>query len=185
MKKMKDVGTLSATTYSIYTAHSDVSFSVRHLMITQIKGYFTRFEGSMESSYPDFSDARIEVQIDAGSILTNHPDRDQHLRGEDFFAVDRFPFIRFQSSSLLRLNEYNFMLNGFLTIRDIRESIQLQVKFHGKSVDREGEVKCGFELSGQISRKDFGLFWDDLTAVGGIIIDDTIHLHMNIQLLKN
>jgi len=185
MNKMNAGGTLNATTYSIDTAHSDVSFSVRHLMITQIKGLFTRFEGSMASSYPDFSDARIQVQIDAGSILTNHPDRDQHLRGEDFFAVDRFPFIRFQSSSLLQFNESDFLLNGFLTIRDIREAIQLKVKFHGKSVDQYGAVKYGFELTGEISRKDFGLFWDDLTAVGGIIIADTIYLHMNIQLLKN
>jgi polyisoprenoid-binding protein YceI len=101
MKKLKAGGTLNETTFSIDTALSDVSFSVSHPMITQIKGFFTRFEGSIASSYPNFSDARIQVQIDAGSILTNHPDRDQHLRAEDFSAVDRFPFIRFQSSSLL------------------------------------------------------------------------------------
>jgi polyisoprenoid-binding protein YceI len=182
---MSTGGTIPATKYSIDTAHSDISFSVRHLMITQIKGFFARFQGTMQSNAPDFSDASIQVEIDADSIHTNHPNRDQHLRGEDFFAVDQYPLIHFQSSTLIQVTASNYLLNGLLTVRGIREPIQLQVRFNGKSVDQQGEVKYGFELTGQISRKDFGLFWDDLTSAGGIIVDDLIQLHMNIQLIRN
>jgi|694.fasta_scaffold10845_12 polyisoprenoid-binding protein YceI len=185
MKKIEHSGTIYTATYAIDQAHSDISFSVRHLMITRIRGFFASFEGWMESNAADFSDAFIKVVIDAGSIQTNHAQRDQHLRGEDFFAVDHYPNIIFQSSTLIHLTETNYLLNGNLTIRDIREPIQLQVRFLGKSVDQEGEVKYGFELSGQISRKEYGLFWDDLTSAGNIIVDDLISLHMNIQLIRN
>ncbi|MFN5691047.1 MAG: YceI family protein [Bacteroidota bacterium] len=185
MKKIEHSGTIQTATYTIDQAHSDISFSVRHLMITRIRGFFANFEGWMDSNAADFSDAFIKVVIDAGSVHTNHPQRDQHLRGDDFFAVDQYPVILFQSSTLIHLTESNYLLNGNLTIRDIREPIQLQVRFLGKSVDQEGEVKYGFELSGQISRKDFGLFWDDLTSAGNIIVDDLINLQMNIQLVRN
>lgn len=185
MKKMNTGDTIATANFSIDAAHSDISFSVRHLMITQIKGFFARFSGRMVSNAPDFSDARIHVDIEAASIQTNHPERDQHLRGEDFFSVDLYPLIHFQSSTLIHVTASNYLLNGYLTLRGIREPIQLQARFHGKSVDQQGEVKYGFELTGQISRKDFGLFWDDLTSAGGIIVDDLIQLHMNIQLIRN
>lgn len=185
MKNRQQNGTISKTIYTIDAAHSDISFLVRHLMITHVRGFFSHFEGTMESNSADFSDATIRVLIDAGSIQTNNRARDQHLRGEDFFFVDKFPRIFFQSSTLIHLTASNYLLNGMLTIRDITEPIQLEVRFLGKSVDQLGEVKYGFELFGQISRKDFGLFWDDLTTAGGVIVDDIIRLHMNIQLLRD
>jgi polyisoprenoid-binding protein YceI len=185
MKNREQNGTISKVIYTIDTAHSDITFSVRHLMISHVRGFFAHFEGMMESNSADFSDANIRVLIDAESIHTNNFARDQHLRGEDFFYVDKYPRIFFQSSTLIHLTESNYLLNGMLTIRDISEPIQLQVRFLGKSVDQLGEVKYGFELVGQIRRKDFGLFWDNLTTAGGIIVDDIIRLHMNIQLMRD
>lgn len=171
-----------ATTYQIDTAHSEIAFSVKHLMITSIRGMFTEFEGRVVAGGPDFSDADIRVEISASSLQTQHLQRDAHLKGEDFFDVASFPIIIFQSTTFIQINPTHYLLNGILTIRDIQEPVQLKVFYKGKSIDMQGEVKYGFELEGIISRKDFGLWWNQQTASGNLLIADEVNLLLNIQL---
>lgn len=172
-------------TYLIDPSHSEIAFSVKHLMITHIRGFFAQFEGTLDSRQADFTDASIRVVIDVNSLYTNHPQRDAHLKSDDFFAAAAFPVIEFQSTTFIKINATHYLLNGFLKIRDIQEPVQLKTHFRGKGLDNNGDVKYGFELDGQISRKEFGLFWNQLTAAGNGLISDDVHLHMNIQLLRN
>ncbi|MEI8110064.1 MAG: YceI family protein [Chitinophagia bacterium] len=173
-----------ATNYQIDVAHSHIGFSVKHLMITSIRGIFTQFEGKVVAGRPDFTDANIRVEIASNSLQTQQIDRDAHLKGEDFFDVARFPKIIFQSSTFIQITPAHYLLNGTLTIRDIQEPVQLKVFYRGKSVDMKGDVKHGFELEGTISRNEFGLFWNQLTASGSVLIADEVNLHLNIQLCK-
>lgn len=171
-----------ATTYQIDTTHSEIAFSIKHLMITSIRGIFTHFEGTVVTGSADFTDANIRVEIAANSLQTQHLERDAHLKGEDFFDVARFPKIVFQSSTFIKINPSHYLLNGMLTIRDIQEPVQLKVFYRGKSIDMQGDVKYGFELEGSLSRKEFGLFWNQQTSSGNLLIADEVNLHLHIQL---
>lgn len=174
--------TTKATTYQIDVAHSEIAFSIKHLMITSIRGMFTQFEGRVIASSAGFSDADIRVEIAADSLYTQHPQRDAHLKGKDFFDVATFPKILFQSATFIQISPTHYLLNGILTIRDIQEPIQLKVFYRGKSIDMNGNVKHGFELEGTISRNEFGLFWNQQTTSGILLIADEVNLHLNIQL---
>ncbi|MBU3744398.1 MAG: YceI family protein [Sediminibacterium sp.] len=171
-----------ATTYQIDATHSEIAFSIKHLMITSIRGVFTQFEGKVVAGSPDFTDADIRVEIATNSLQTQHLQRDAHLKGDDFFDVAKFPSIIFQSATFIQISPTHYLLNGMLTIRDIQEPVQLKVFYRGKSIDMQGDVKYGFELEGSLSRKDFGLFWNQQTSSGNWLIADEVQLHLNIQL---
>ena len=170
-------------TYKIDTAHSDITFKVKHLMITNVTGSFTKFDATMESEAADFSDAKISFEADTNSISTNNEQRDGHLKGDDFFAADKFPKILFTSSSLVTKGD-DYTLTGDLTIRDTTKPVELAVEFGGTMTDPYGQVKSGFEISGKINRKDFGLTWGAVTEAGGVVVSDEVKLHLAVQMIK-
>ncbi len=171
-------------TYKIDAAHSEINFKVRHLMITNVTGAFTKFEGTLTSDKDDFTDAVISFEADTDSVTTNNEQRDGHLKADDFFAVDKYPKIKFVSTGIKKIDNEEYTLTGDLTIRDVTKSVTLDVTYSGTVVDPWGQTKAGFELKGKINRKEFGLTWSAVTETGGVMLSDEVKLDLNIQLIK-
>lgn len=171
-------------TYKIDASHSEVSFKVKHLMITNVTGQFTRFDATMESEAEDFSDAKISFEADIDSINTNSEQRDTHLKSDDFFSAEKFPKLRFVSTAITKKGDSEFTLAGDLTIRDITKPVTLAVEYGGTMTDPWGQVKAGFEITGKINRKEFGLGWGAVTEAGGVVVSDEVKLIMSVQMVK-
>ena len=171
------------TNWLIDPMHSEVHFKVKHLVISTVTGTFKSFEGSLETSSVDFEDASIQFSMDVNSIDTNQEQRDVHLKSADFFDADQFPKISFKSTSFKKDGD-DYALIGDLTIKNVTKQVTLNVEFGGVATDFYGNDKAGFEVSGKISRKEFGLTWDGITEAGAIVVGDDIKLSMNIQLGK-
>jgi polyisoprenoid-binding protein YceI len=171
------------TQWAIDTTHSEVQFKVKHLVIATVTGAFKKFSGSVESENENFEGALAEFTIDVNSIDTNQPQRDAHLKSEDFFAANTYPYIKFQNGKLE--NEGNeLVLVGDLTIRDVTKEVKLNVEYGGTVVDPYGNTKAGFEINGKINRKEFGLSWNAVTEAGGVVVGDDVKLHLNIELAR-
>lgn len=171
-------------TYKIDPAHSEILFKVRHLMISYVTGSFKTFDATLESNADDFSDAKINFEADIDSIDTNSAQRDGHLKSDDFFNAEQFPKLTFTSTGITKEGDDEYKLTGDLTIRDITKSITLDVTYNGTVVDPWGQTKAGFELTGKINRKEFGLKWHAATETGGIVAGDEVKLILNVQMLK-
>ncbi|MCA6449109.1 MAG: YceI family protein [Chitinophagaceae bacterium] len=172
------------STYKIDAAHSEITFKVKHLMITNVTGSFTKFDATLESSAADFSDAKISFEADIDSISTNNEQRDGHLKSDDFFAAASFPKLSFVSTSFEKLNDSAYLLKGNLTIRGNSKPVELAVEYGGTVTDPYGQVKAGFEIGGKISRKEFGLTWSATTEAGGVVVSDEVKLHLAVQMIK-
>lgn len=171
------------TKWIIDPMHSEVHFKVKHLVISTVTGTFKSFSGSMDSSNEDFRDASIEFDLDVKSIDTNQEQRDAHLKSADFFDAEQFPKISFRSTSFTKVGD-DFELLGDLTLKNVSKPVKLNVEFGGRAKDFYGNDKAGFEVSGQISRKEFGLTWDGITEAGAIVVGDEIKLQINVQFAK-
>ena len=172
------------STYKIDAAHSEITFKVKHLMITNVTGSFTKFDATMESDAADFSDAKISFEADTNSISTNNEQRDGHLKSDDFFAAEKFPKLTFVSKSFAKKSDDKYTLTGDLTIRGTTKPIALDVEYGGNMTDPYGQAKSGFEINGVINRKDFGLTWGAVTEAGGVVVSDEVKLHLNVQMIK-
>jgi len=172
------------STYKIDAAHSEITFKVKHLMITNVTGNFTKFDASLDASTEDFTDATISFEADTASISTNNEQRDGHLKSDDFFAAEKFPKLSFTSTSFTKINHADYKLVGDLTIRDVTKSVELAVEYGGTVTDPYGQVKAGFEIGGKINRKDFGLVWSATTEAGGIVVSDEVKLNLAVQMIK-
>jgi polyisoprenoid-binding protein YceI len=165
-------------------AHSEITFKVRHLMITTVTGYFRKFELIVETEDEDFTKAgKISFTADVDSVDTNNAQRDTHLRSADFFSVDEYPQIRFEGKGFSSKGEV-YELTGDLTIRNITKPITLEVDLVGTVVDPYGQTKAGFVVDGKIRRKDFDLTWDAVTEAGQVVVSNDIRIHGEIQLIK-
>ena len=171
-------------TYKIDPAHSEIKFKVKHLMITNVTGEFKSFDATMESDKDDFSDAKISFTADTASINTNQEQRDAHLKSDDFFNAEQFPQLKFVSKELKPVSGNDYKLIGDLTIRDITKEVVLDVEFGGRVTDPYGQDKVGFELSGKISRSEFGLKWSAVTEAGGVVVSDDVKLQLAAQMVK-
>ncbi|MDA7803628.1 YceI family protein [Crocinitomix sp.] len=170
---------MSTTKWVIDPSHSDVKFKVKHMMISSVSGHFDSFDASVETTSDDFKDAKIDVAIDIDSIHTKNEDRDNHLKSNDFFNAEQFPKMTFKSTGL-----DGDKLKGELSIRDVTKEVVLNADFNGFAVDPYGQTKAGFELTGEINRKDFGLSWDAITEAGNIVVSDKIKLMVDAQFIK-
>lgn len=171
------------TNWIIDPTHSEVHFKVKHLVISTVTGTFKSFAGSMESENEDFQDAAIEFTLDVDSIDTNQEQRDGHLKSADFFDAVQFPKISFKSTSFKKVGD-DYELSGDLTVKNVSKPVKLNVEYGGRATDFYGNDKAGFEVSGKISRKEFGLTWDGITEAGAIVVGDEIKLQINVQFAK-
>lgn len=172
------------TLWKIDKDHSEIHFKVKHIMVSTVTGAFNDFEGTIESESDDFEDAKVSFSALTASVDTRNEQRDEHLRSDDFFNAGKFPQLTFDSKSFSKAGDGKYLLIGDLTIRDHTEEVKLDVEYNGSAVDAYGQTKAGFEISGKIKRKTYGLLWNGLTEVGGVIVSDEVRLDLNVQLIR-
>ncbi len=171
-----------ATKWNIDPTHSEVTFKVKHLMISTVTGNFKVFEGSAESESDEFKSIRnIEFKSDVKSINTNNDQRDEHLRSADFFAADENAEMIFKAE---KFDVSTDKLQGELTIRNTTKPITLDVDFGGVVVDPYGQTKAGLTVTGKISRKEYGLTWDAVTEAGSVVVSDQVRINAEVQFVK-
>ncbi len=173
---------MSTTKWTIDPTHSEVSFKVKHLVISTVTGFFRKFEGSAESNSNDFVGAKVNFSAAIDSIDTNQSDRDNHLKSADFFDAANHPNLTFEG--IVQNNGGDYKLVGDLTMRNTTKKVELDVDFGGVAGDPYGQTKAGFEIDGKVNRKDFGLSWSAITEAGSVVVSDHVRLHLNVQLVK-
>jgi len=177
--------TATATKWVLDPMHSEVQFKIKHLVISTVTGSFKTFQGTMRSDNDThFENADVEFSLDVDSIDTNQEMRDGHLKGEEFFNAAAFPHIKFVSTSFVKTSGDTYRLTGNLTMRDVTKSVILEAEYGGSAIDFYGNHKAGFEVSGKINRKDFGLSWGGITEAGAIVLGDDVKLIINVQFAK-
>lgn len=171
-------------TWTIDPTHSEVQFRVRHLVISNVTGSFQKFDGKVEADKEDFSDAKISFSADIDSITTHNEQRDGHLKSADFFDAAQFPKLSFESVSFEKSGEGTYAMTGNLTIKGHTQPATLKVTHGGVANDFYGNTKAGFEISGKISRQQYGLTWNAVTEAGGTVVSDEVKLIMEVQVVK-
>lgn len=168
-----------ATVWNLDPTHSEINFKVKHLMISNVKGEFKKFDAQITSEDErSFKNAKVTATVETDSIYTNNADRDAHLKGEDFFDTANYPEIKFESAGLQDTVEGNLTING------VTKPITLHVDFGGINTDPWGNTKAGFSIEGKISRKDFGLNWNAALETGGVMVSDEVKIIGELQFIK-
>ena len=162
--------------------HSELTFKVKHLMISNVKGEFKNFTAAIDQE--DFAKGKVSVSVDTASVYTNNVDRDTHLKSGDFFDVEKHPVMTFESSRFEKKSDDEFELTGMLTITGVGKEVKLAVEFGGTNKDPWGNQKAGFSFSGKISRKDWGLTWNSALETGGVMVSDEVRIFGDIQFVK-
>jgi len=171
--------------WTLDPAHSEVQFKVRHLMITNVSGEFTKYNIEVETEGEDFMTAKVNFTVDINSISTKNEQRDGHLKSPDFFYAEKYPQLKFVATKYENVDDDgSYELYGDLTIRDVTKPVKLDVEFGGVIKDPWGNARAGFSVNGTIHRKEFDLKWDNLTETGGAIVSDDVRIHCNIELIK-
>lgn len=168
--------------WNIDAAHTNINFSVSHMVISEVTGTFKEFEGTVISSKDDFSDAQIDVSIKAKSINTDNNDRDQHLRSADFFDTENHPVVMFTSTSAKANGNGSLSITGDLTMRGISRQVVLDAKFKGQAVNPWGQLVAAFKAKTTINRKEWGLSWNAVLEAGGFLVGEEIELTLNVEL---
>lgn len=173
---------MATTKWNLDPTHSEVTFKVKHLMISTVSGKFKAFEGQVETENDDFQIVKnIEFKADVKTIDTNNEERDEHLRSGDFFAAGEHTDLVFRAE---KYDTNSDKLEGELTIRNTTKPVTLDVDFGGVVVDPYGQTKAGLTVSGKISRKEFGLTWDAVTEAGSVVVSDQVRLNADVQFVK-
>jgi polyisoprenoid-binding protein YceI len=170
---------MATTKWVLDPMHSEVQFKIKHLVISTVTGSFKAFEGSVTTQSDSFEGAEAEFSLDVDSIDTTQPQRDGHLKSAEFFDAEKYPKISFKSTSF-----DGSKLVGDLTIKDVTKPVTLDVDFGGTATDFYGNLKAGFEITGKINRKEFGLVWDGITEAGAIVLGEDVKLIINVQFAK-
>ncbi|MFC3689022.1 YceI family protein [Aquipuribacter hungaricus] len=173
-------------TYTIDASHSRLGFTTRHAMVTNVKGSFGAFEGTVVVDAADPAASRADVTIDVASVTTGSADRDGHLRSGDFFDVENYPTWTFTSTSVEDVDQAagTFTLVGDLTIRDTTKPVRVELTFDGSAKDPFGNFRAGFEGKAVVNRKDWGLTWNAALETGGVLVSEKIKLDFDISLVK-
>jgi len=174
---------LPTGTWTVDPAHSKVGFAVKHMGIATVRGEFTEFEGTLEIS-DDLSSAKAYGTVKAQSVDTNEPQRDDHLRSPDFFDAAEFPELYFESTSIEALDDEEFRITGKLTIHGVTNDIVLHAELEGTDVDPWGNERVGLEVTGQLSRGDYGMKFNQALGSGNMLVADKVNLALDISAVK-
>ena len=175
---------MSITKWVIDPTHSEIGFKVKHMMFTNVSGKFNDFVATIENNEEHFETSKIEFSADVVSIDTNNDDRDNHLRGADFFDIENYKKLSFVSTSIKKIDEGEYQITGDLTIKDVTKSIVLETEYSGLMKDPWGNTKVALSITGKINRKDFGLTWNAALETGGVLVGEDIKLVSEIQFVK-
>jgi polyisoprenoid-binding protein YceI len=171
-------------TYTLDPAHTRIGFVARHAMVTKVRGAFNEFEGTAVLDGANPANSRVEVTINAASIDTRNAQRDEHLRSNDFLAMQEYPTITFSSTGVRQVDDTTFEVSGDLTIKGVTNSITIPFSFEGAAKDPFGNQRAGFEGSVTINRKDYGVTWNAALEGGGVLVSDKVTLEFEVSAVK-
>ena len=172
------------TAWTVDKSHSKVGFSVSHMVITDVEGYFKEYDANVTTNGDDFSTGIIEFTINTNSIFTDNEKRDNHLRSDDFFNAEKYSQMIFKGKSIKKVGENKFKLVGDFTIRDVTKSIELDVKLNGIIKDGWGNTRAGFKITGEINRFDYNLRWDKTIEAGSLIVGKIVGLKIDLEIMR-
>jgi len=170
--------------YIIDPAHSRIGFVARHAMVTKVRGSFNQFVGNGSIDGEDMANAHLELNIQAASIDTRNPDRDAHLRSNDFLAMDRYPEITFVSTQVEPVGPNKYRVKGDLTMRGVTRPVAVNFEYTGTSVDPYGNRRVGFEGGTTINRKDWGVNWNAALDAGGMLVSEKVDLEFEVSAIR-
>ena len=168
-----------AGTWTIDPVHSEVGFSVRHMMVSKVRGKFTNFSGEIVTGGDPLTSS-VTAEIDLKSISTGHEQRDEHIRSADFFEVETYPTMTYRSTGV-RFSDGNYVLDGELTLKGVTRNVPLVLELNGFGPDPYGGTRAGFTASGELNRRDFNVNFSAPMQNGGAVVGDKITLHMEIE----
>ena len=171
-------------TWTLDPAHTRIGFVARHAMVTKVRGSFNEFEGTATLDGANPADSRVEVTITAASIDTRNAQRDEHLRSNDFLAMQEYPKITFASTGVRQVDDTTFEVSGDLTIKGVTNPVTIPFTFEGAATDPFGNQRAGFEGSVSINRKDWGVNWNAALEGGGVLVSDKVTLEFEISAIK-
>jgi polyisoprenoid-binding protein YceI len=172
---------MAAQTWQIDKAHSDITFTVRHLVITKVRGRFLKWDGTLTIDEQDWSKSHVEVSIDAASISTNDEKRDGHLRSPDFLDAEKYPKLTFKSTKVEQGKGDKLFVTGNLTIREVTKAVTLEVERLGKAKDPWGNTKIAFNGKVTILREEFGANWNQALETGGVLVGKQAEIDLELQ----
>jgi polyisoprenoid-binding protein YceI len=175
---------MANSTWAIDPTHSEIGFKVKHMMFTNVSGKFNTFTATIENEDNQFETSTIHFEAEINSIDTNNADRDNHLKSADFFDAEKFPKLSFKSSTVKKIRENEFEIEGELTVKDVTKTITLATEYSGLMLDPWGNTKAGLSIAGKINRKEFGLTWNAALETGGVLVGEEVKLFVEVQLLK-
>ncbi len=173
---------MATTKWVLDPSHSEILFKVKHLMITNVKGEFRSFSGEIDGE--DFSKSKAKIVIESSSVFTNNEDRDNHLKSADFFDVEKFGTLEFESVAFENKGDGNYTLKGNLTMKGVTKEVALAVEFGGTNKDPWGNEKAGFSVTGKLNRKDWGLNWNAALETGGVLVGEEVTIMAEVQFAK-
>jgi polyisoprenoid-binding protein YceI len=178
-------GAALASTWDIDPSHSQVGFAVKHLMITDVKGDFKKFAGTVEMDDKDPTKSKIDLTIETDSISTGDEKRDAHLKGPDFFDAAKFPKLTFKSTKIAKVGKDKYKVTGDLTMRDQTKPVELMVEGPGKAIkDPWGGTRTAVSAQGKLKRKAWGITWNKDLDGGGVVVGDEVKLDLVFELKK-
>ncbi|MDZ7694868.1 MAG: YceI family protein [Balneolaceae bacterium] len=178
------MATATKTRWKIDPSHSEVQFKVKHLVISTVTGSFGTYDATVETEGKTFEGADVYFEADINSISTNNEDRDNHLKSDDFFNAEKHPKLTFESTSVEKTGDDKYTITGDLTIRGTTKEVELKAVHGGTVEDPYGQTKAGFEITGTVNRKEFGLEWDAVTEAGNVVVGDKVKLMLNVQFIQ-
>lgn len=173
----------AAGSWEIDATHSQVGFTVRHLMIAKVRGRFAGFAGTIEVGDDPLASS-VEVRIDASSITTSEDKRDAHLRSADFFDVESHPELVFRGTTVRKTGKRTFALDGTLTIKDVTKPVTLEAELDGIGADPWGGERVAFTARTEIDREEFGLTWNQALETGGVLVGKTVKIELEVEAVK-
>lgn len=175
---------VAQTTWNVDRSHSNVKFTVTHMIVSEVDGAFKVFNGSVKAKDDTFADAQVEFSIDVASINTDNENRDKHLKGDDFFNAEKYPQAKFVGKSFKANGQGKFTLTGDLTIRDVTKTVTWDVSFGGTTKAGKDGMKAGFKATTTIDRLEYGLKWNRLMEAGGAVVSKEVKVTINLELDK-
>ena len=170
-------------TWNLDKAHSEIEFKVKHMMISNVKGYFHDFDVTVTGNAEHLEEAAVVVEIKTASINTKSDSRDEHLRGADFFNADAYPVISFKSTAIKKIDDEEFELSGELTVKDVTKPATFVAEFGGIAKDPWGNQKVGYTVNGKINRQEFGLTWNAALETGGVMVSEEVKFYADVQFI--
>lgn len=178
------LGVKAQTTWKTDLAHSKVSFTISHMVISDVTGRFTEFDATLMQSKDDFVDAKLNATIKTKSINTDNEGRDKHLRSADFFDAEKYPEITFVSKSFETTGKNTYKIAGDLTMHGVTKPVVLETKFNGTMNDPWGNTKAGFKATATVKRKEFGIVYNKTLEAGGLLLGEDVEVTINVELAK-